>query len=143
MFSINDCGNSMGNFHLRSKRSNQHSMQLSSRAWYRARRKEKKKYFADAAAVIFLNVHIILPKYNCHFHLTISSCVSVSMSRYWALGKFGEHERGVRVARGTAKSKSNLLSSLQTFQVLNILTYAQLKHELIILYYYQSDQCNS
>ena len=49
------------------------------------------------------------------------------------LGKFGEHERGVRVARGTAESKSNLLSSLQTFQVLNILTYAQLKHELIIL----------
>ena len=29
-------------------------------------------------------------------------CVSVRMSRYWARGKFGEHERGVRVARGTA-----------------------------------------
>ena len=33
-------------------------------------------------------------------YLTISSCVSVCMSRYWARGKFGEHERGVRVARG-------------------------------------------
>ena len=82
MFPINDCGNSIGNFHLRSKRSNQHSMQLSSRAWDSARRKEKKKYFADTAALLFLNVHIILPKYNCHFHLTISSCVSVRMSRY-------------------------------------------------------------
>ena len=111
MFSINDCGNSTGNFHLRSKRSNQHPMQLSSRAWYRARRKEKKKYFADAAAVIFLNVHIIFPKYNCHFHLTISSCVSVRMSKYWAFGKFGEHERGVRVARGVAESNSSLMSA--------------------------------
>ena len=133
MFSINDCGNSTGNFHLRSKRSNQHPMQLSSRAWYRARRKEKKNYFADAAAVIFLNVHIILPKYNCHFHLTISSCVSVRMSKYWALGKFGEHERGVRVARGVAESNSSLMSALQTSQVLNISTYAQMKHELIVL----------
>ena len=32
--------------------------------------------------------------------LTISSCVSVRVSRYWARWKFGEHERGVRVARG-------------------------------------------
>ena len=104
---INDSGNSMGNFHLRSKRRNLNSMQLSSRAWYSARRKEKKKYFADTAAVLFLNVHIILPKYNCHFHLTISSCVSVRMSRYWALGKFGERSKGVRVARGTAESEYN------------------------------------
>ena len=28
------------------------------------------------------------------YHLTISSCVSMRMSRYWACGKFGEHERG-------------------------------------------------
>ena len=34
--------------------------------------------------------------------LTISSCVSVRMSRYCAHGKFGEHERDVRVARGAA-----------------------------------------
>ena len=33
-------------------------------------------------------------------YLTISSCVSVRMSRYRARGKFGEQERGVRVARG-------------------------------------------
>ena len=30
-------------------------------------------------------------------YLTISSCVSVRMSRYWARGQFGEYERGVRV----------------------------------------------
>ena len=65
--------------------------------------------------------------------LTISLCVSVRMSRYWALGKFGEHERGVRVARGVAESNSSLLSALQTSQVLNISTYAQMKHELIVL----------
>ena len=55
------------------------------------------------------------------------------MSKYWARGKFGEHERGVRVARGAAESTSSLLSALQTSQVLNISTYAQLKHELIVL----------
>ena len=51
----------------------------------------------------------------------------------WARGKFGEHERGVRVARGAAESNSSLLSALQTSQVLNISTYAQLQHELIVL----------
>ena len=43
--------------------------------------------------------------------LTTSSCVGVRMSRYWALGKFGEHERGVRVARGVAESNSSLMSA--------------------------------
>ena len=55
------------------------------------------------------------------------------MSRYWTRGKFGEHKRGVRAARGAAESNSSLLSALQTSQVLNISTYTQLKHELIIL----------
>ena len=50
------------------------------------------------------------------------------MSRYWERGKFGEHERGVRIARGEAEYNSSLLSALQTFQVLNISTYAQLQH---------------
>ena len=36
--------------------------------------------------------------------LTISSCVSVRMSRYWARRKFAEHERGIRVARGAAET---------------------------------------
>ena len=66
-------------------------------------------------------------------NLTISSYVSVRMSRYWACGKFGEHKRGVRVARGAAESNSSLLSALQISQVLNISTYVQLKHELIVL----------
>ena len=54
------------------------------------------------------------------------------MSGYWARGKFGKHEWGVRVARGAAENNFSLLSALQTFQVLNISTYAQLKHELIV-----------
>ena len=48
-------------------------------------------------------------------------------------GEFGEHERGVRVAGGAAESNSSLLSAPQTSQVLNISTYALLKHELIVL----------
>ena len=54
------------------------------------------------------------------------------MSGYWARGKFEKHERGVRVAWGAAENNFRLLSALQTFQVLNISTYAQLKHELIV-----------
>ena len=54
------------------------------------------------------------------------------MSRYWASVKFGEHERDERGARGAAEGNSSLLSTLQTSQVLNISTYAQLKHELIV-----------
>ena len=42
-------------------------------------------------------------------------------------------QKGVRAARGAAESNSSLLSALQTSQVLNILTYTQLKHELIVL----------
>ena len=54
------------------------------------------------------------------------------MSGYWARGKFGKHERGVRGACGTGENNFSLLSALQTFDVLNISTYAQLKHELIV-----------
>ena len=66
-------------------------------------------------------------------NLTISSCASVRMSRYLARAKFEDHERGVRVARGTVENKSSLLSALRTSQVLNISTYAQINHELIVL----------
>ena len=65
------------------------------------------------------------------------------MSRYWARGNLEEHERGVRVARGAAESNSDLLSALQTSQVLNISTYAPLQHELIVLFRYKSEQCSS
>ena len=34
-----------------------------------------------------------------------------------ARGKFGEHEKCIRVARGAAKSNSSFLSALQTSQV--------------------------
>ena len=67
---------------------------------------------------------------------------SVRMSRL-STQEFRERERGVRVARGAAKSNSSLLTALQTSQVLNISTYAQLKLELIALKHYQSDECSS
>ena len=83
---------------------------------------------------VHIDVLYLLPRLPCwSIHLTISSYVSLRMSRYWARGKFGEHERGVRVARGAAECNSSLLSALQTSQVLNISTYAQLQHELIVL----------
>ena len=45
------------------------------------------------------------------FQLTIGSYVSVRSSRYEACGKFGKHERCVRVARGVASSNSSFLSA--------------------------------
>ena len=67
------------------------------------------------------------------YHLTIGSYVSVRSSRYEARGKFGEHERCVRVALGYASSNSSFLSALQTSQVLHISMNAQLTHEPIVL----------
>ena len=54
-------------------------------------------------------------------------------SRYEARGKFGEHEKCVRVAPGVLESNLRFLSALQTFQVLHILMNAQLMHESIVL----------
>ena len=42
-----------------------------------------------------------------------------ALSSYGARGKFWEHERSVRVARGVAEGNSSLLSALQTSQVLH------------------------
>ena len=64
---------------------------------------------------------------------TIGSYVSVRSSRYEARGKFGEHERCVRVARGVAESNSSFLSALQTSQVLHISMNTQLTYEPIVL----------
>ena len=91
---------------------------------------------------IFVNKHCWPFKRTIEWISTISSWVSVRMSRYWGRGKCGEHERAVRVARGAAESNSSLLSAPQTSQVLNISTYAQLKHELIVSQHCQSDQCS-
>ena len=66
--------------------------------------------------------------------LTIGSYVSVRSSRYEARGKFGEHERCVRVARGVAESNSSFLSALQTSQVLHISMNAQMMYEPIVNY---------
>ena len=65
--------------------------------------------------------------------LTFGSYVSVRSSRYEARGKFGEHERCVKVARGVAESNSSFLSALQTSQVLHISMNAQLTYEPIVL----------
>ena len=47
----------------------------------------------------------------------ISSYVSVRSSRYKARGKFGEHERCVRVAQGVAESNSYSLASWRMNQL--------------------------
>ena len=65
--------------------------------------------------------------------LTIDSYISVRSSRYEEHGKFGEHERCVRVAQGIAKGKSSFLSAPQTSQVLHISLNAQLTYEPIVL----------
>ena len=66
-------------------------------------------------------------------HLTIGSYVSMRSSRYEALGKFGEYQRCVRVARGLAESNSSFLSATQTSLVLHISMNTQLTHEPIVL----------
>ena len=78
-------------------------------------------------------------KSNCWMvfiiQLTIGSYVSVRSSRYKARGKFGEHERCVRVL-----SNSSFLSALQTSQVLPISINAQLTYEPIVLEHFQPDE---
>ena len=54
-----------------------------------------------------------------------------TLSSYGAHGKFGEHERSVRVARGVAEGNSSFLSALQTSQVLHNSIVHSYKHEPI------------
>ena len=49
--------------------------------------------------------------------LRIGSCLACVYRVMDACGKFGEHERSVRVAPGAAESNSSFLSALQTSQV--------------------------
>ena len=58
-------------------------------------------------------------------------------SRYEAHGKFGEHERCVRVAQGVAESNSSFLSAFQTSQVLHISMNTQMTYEPIVLKHFQ------
>ena len=46
-----------------------------------------------------------------------------------------EHAGSLESTKEAAESKSNLLSALQTSQVLDISTYTPLKHGLILLFY--------
>ena len=57
--------------------------------------------------------HFVTSYYISALKITIGSSVSVRSSRYEARGKFGEHERCVRVARAVAESNSTFLSALQ------------------------------
>ena len=76
--------------------------------------------------LIYLLIYLYV--YLCIYQLGhMSACVRRGVA---ARGKFGEHERGVRV-----QSKSSLLSAHQTSQVLDISTYTPLKHGLILLFY--------
>ena len=50
-------------------------------------------------------------------YLRIGSCLACVYRVMDARGKFGEHERNVRVVRGVAESNSSFLSALQTSQV--------------------------
>ena len=50
-------------------------------------------------------------------YLRIGSCLACVYRVMDARGKFGEHERSVRVTRGAAESNSSFLSALQTSQV--------------------------
>ena len=52
--------------------------------------------------------------YNKTWYLRIVSCLACVYRVMDARGKFGEHERSVRVARGAAESNSSFLSALQT-----------------------------
>ena len=62
----------------------------------------------------FVNLKLLKRRYIdcCKYQLTIGSYVSVRSSRYEARGRFGEHERCVRVAQGVAESNSSFLSAL-------------------------------
>ena len=82
----------------------------------------------------FIGTRVKEKSYKCHSDkLTIDLYVSVCPSRYEASGRFGEHERRVRVARSVAESNSSFLSALQTSQVLHISMNAQLTYEPIVL----------
>ena len=55
--------------------------------------------------------HFVTSYYISALKITIGSSVSVRSSRYEARGKFGEHERCVRVARGVAEMRNRCVFS--------------------------------
>ena len=65
----------------------------------------------------FKVVHTTLLGLNCNCKFRIGSCLACVYRVMDARGKFGEHSRSVRVARGAAESNSSFLSALQTSQV--------------------------
>ena len=73
-----------------------------------------RKYFMERTTIGTVYKHLFFAFLSPGSYSTIGSCASVRSSRYEAGGKFGEHERCVRVARGVADSNSSFLSALQT-----------------------------
>ena len=57
--------------------------------------------------------------FRCFFYINNWFMPQLALSSYAARGKFEEHERSVRVARGVAEGNSSFLSALQTSQVLH------------------------
>ena len=77
----------------------------------------------------YINSHVCLPQFLLQpWPRVFQGCLWKTLC-----GKFGEHERCVRVAQGIAESNSSFLSALQTSQVLLILMNPQLMYESIIL----------
>ena len=72
--------------------------------------KYKRVTFGDETKIV------IIINFNMRY-LRIGSCLACVYRVMDARGKFGEHERSVRVARGAAESNSSFLSALQTSQV--------------------------
>ena len=62
-----------------------------------------------------INVPFLLNEHD--YLVRIGSCLACLYRVMDARGKFGEHERSLRVARGAAESNSSFLSALQTSQV--------------------------
>ena len=62
-------------------------------------------------AEIFFAPHGVAETHLPRLYLTTGSCVSVRIWSYEARGKFGEHEKSLKVSRGVAESNYNFCSS--------------------------------
>ena len=70
-----------------------------------------------AVKSIFLKILIPISNRSGNCYLRICSCLACVYRVMDARGKFGEHEKCVRVTRGAAESNSSFLSALQTSQL--------------------------
>ena len=80
-------------------------------------RRNYKRTRGHKRSVYKYSLHVNNREIDQDEQLTIGSCLACVHRVMDARGKFGEHERSVRVARGAAESNSSFLSALQTSQV--------------------------